>query len=219
MPETPAASSLSSALSNEARPLGVRRQLLRLIADQRLGTLRPAVAGLTAERQLRGDALAAITALDGGLPSEQVLQLLSSKDEDLRAAGVRASTGTLVEDRLPSLVRSDPSPMVRIAAVEILVTRRGVAALPLTLAALGDRDLQVRRATAVSLAKLGEEAAKAVEAFAMAGTFEQAQGAILALDYLGPQGTDGLRHLATSHADSRVRVLADLALGKMPPEH
>lgn len=218
--DAPAANLLRSAIADATRPHEVRLSLLRLAAQHRLAALRPAVEALsTGNSPLRADAVEALAAIDQGLSSEEILALLNSQDETLRRAAVRAASGALVDDRVSVLLRDDPSPLVRSAAVQALAAGRGRAALGRILEALADQEPQVRDAAATAVGKLGADVAAEVEHFGMSGSAAAAHGTILALVELGPAGTDGLRRMSTQHSDTQVRQLASLALGRPRSDH
>jgi HEAT repeat protein len=145
--------------------------------------------------------------------------LLSDTDPQLRAAGVRAAQGTLLDDQVRQMMRTDRSPDVRGAAVEVILQRRGAAALAQVLPSLVDSDPRVRSATAAAIGSLGSVAAPPLLELALQSNAQQAQGAILALEHLGPAGVEGLQKIASDHPDQQARRLAGLALGRPVAEH
>lgn len=216
----PATELLKATIADPTRPTGVRRTLLQLAARQQMTALRPVIETLSQiSSPLRADAVEALAAIDHGLPSDRAIDLLRSSDDRLRAAAIRAARGDTLREPIIALLHDDPSPLVRSAAVEALAADRGLAALPLLLAALEDGNPQVRESAARAIGAVGTEAAAAVEQLGMSASPNAAQGAILALVELGPAGTSGLQKISAEHSDPQVRRLARLALGRPQSDH
>ncbi len=212
--------SLGACLRDTKRPEGLRRDLLRRIGELRLEGMKNVVAELAStESPLQVDAMATQAILDGGIRSDQVLELLKSNDPRKRALGVRYAEGITVEDRLPQMMTSDPDPNVRATAVEQILERRGAAAVSQCLGTLGDRDVTVRERVATALARVGPGIVPAVEQIAMGSGSEQSEGAVLTLEKLGSAGVESLRRISSQHPEKRIRMLAELSLGRLPFKH
>jgi len=212
---------LTHTIANPKRPEGLRAGVLRLIGERKLRGLRPAVA-LRARQgsPLRAEALAALAALDGGLPPEQVARLLESGDPAVRAVAVRNAPGTASEPRLARLLREDPDPQVRAAAVEALLAARGAAAVGSASAALFDGDARVRETAVLKLASLGEAAVPTLESLVERRAVEEAKAPLAALALTGSPGRAALERIATRHPDQQVRALARAVMGRPPrPRH
>jgi len=212
---------LARAAADAGRPAELRQGVLRLIGDRLLRSLRPA-AELQAQKgsPLRGDALAALSALDGGLPAGRVARLLESEDPAVRAVAVRNTPGTPSERRLARLLREDPDPQVRAAAVETLLAAQGEAAVGSASPALFDGDAGVREAAVLGLASLGAAAVPTLENLVERRTVEEAKAPLAALALAGRPGREALERIATSHPDDQVRALARAMLGRGPrPPH
>ncbi len=213
--------SLARAVGDPTRPLPVRRALLSLIGTRRLGGLREPVARVAAEPEdaARAEALAALAALDGGLPEARVAALLESEDAAVRAAAVRA--GTLPRQRIEALLARDGAPEVRAAALEALLDRRGVRALPAVRMALFDADPGVRELAIRRIGGLGAPVVPELETMvARERDPEQVRAPLAALALAGPDGRAALARVAGEHEAERVRALARLFLGLEPwPGH
>ncbi len=99
---------LIAALSDEQRPLGLREKVLDLAAGARLDALRPAVASLARPgAPLEAASLAALAAIDGGIPDARARELLARPEAEVRAVATRHGASP---ERLAALLRSDPSP-------------------------------------------------------------------------------------------------------------
>lgn len=213
------AAHLLAALDDGQRPEALRRQIVDLAAARRLGALRPAVAQHAKPRDpLEAPALDALRALDGTLPPERVRSLLGRSEPAVRAAGVRAARGPDL-DRVVRLLATDTAGEVRLAAVEVLVSERGLASFEATSLALFDPDAGVRAGAARALSSLGAPAVPGLEAL-LAGRQMPAAGAVLgALVLAGPEGQAAVQKASERHADPTVRAAAALALGRGPAEH
>jgi hypothetical protein len=213
--------SLTNAIAAPGRPEEPRAGVLRLIGERKLRGLRPAVELRAREGSpLRAEALAALAALDGGLPSGQVARLLESGDPGVRAVAVRNAPGTPSEPRLARLLREDPAPQVRAAAVEVLLAARGEAAVGSASAALFDGDAGVREAAVLHLASLGEAAVPTLESLVERRTVEDAKAPLAALALTGSPGRAALERIAALHPDEQVRALARAMMGRPPrPRH
>ena len=208
---------LALAAADPGRPREVRQGVLRLIGERQLRSLRPALELQAREGSpLRGEALAALSALDGGLSADRVARLLESEDPAVRAVAVRNTPGTPAERRLARLLREDPDPRVRAAAVETLLAARGAAAVGPASAALFDGDAQVREAAVRGLANLGAAAVPTLEALVERRVEEEAKAPLAALALAGRPGREALERIATSHPDDQVRALARAMLGREP---
>ncbi len=204
---------LAAALSDAERPLDLRVGLLDLVARARLAALRPAAQSLAEPGSpLEPEALAALAAIDGGLPAERARALLLRAEPAVRAVAARHGASP---ERLTVLLRSDPSTRVRLAAVETLVAIRGAAAIDTASPALFDPDPEVSAAAARAIGGLGAAAVPSLRALAVERAGPQAPGPLMALALAGPHGVAALRGIALEHPDAKVRRLALLALGEL----
>jgi hypothetical protein len=212
-----ARASLTHAIAAEERPEELRAGVLRLIGERKLRSLRPTIELRAREGSpLRAEALAAIAALDRGLPPEQVARLLESGDPAVRAVAVHNAPGTSSEPRLARLLREDPDPQVRAAAVAALLAARGEAAVGSASAALFDGDAAVREAAVLQLASLGEAAVPTLESLVERRAVEEAKAPLAALALTGSPGRAALERIAALHPDQQVRALARAMLGRPP---
>ena len=206
---------LVQGVHDPQRPMEIREGILALVAERMLHKLRGVVAELALPGgPLEAAATAALAALDGSLPVERVKLLLASRDPALRSVGVRYARDTAAEGRLRSLVRVDPDPEVRIAALDALVEWRGLRAFGDVEPALFDADPAVRARAALAIGGLGAETVPRLQELVERGSHEDAVGPIAALRFSGAEGTLALREIAAGHSDERVRSLAKIALGQ-----
>jgi hypothetical protein len=214
-----AEATLAKVAADTRRPEALRHQVIELAGRARLSGASATLESLAAAPgPLHAEALATLGQIRGGLPAAQVEALLEGKDPALRAVAARYATGALVERTLPTLARSDPTPAVRIAAVETLAATRTVWGRDACLPVLADNDPPVRAAAAAALGRLGEPAVPALENAARQSP-AQAAGAVTALSLAGPSGIAALRRLQNDGPTETVRDLARLALGQGPHAH
>ena len=224
------AGALVAALLREDTDDAFRSRVLDLIGDRRLEPVRAPLAALISGDggQQQGDewlapaiAFRALGRLDDSLPEPVVETLLARPEPDYRSVGARFAPAQAAgkednaggQQRLLRLLRDDPAPAVRAAAVTRLVALRGQQALEPALAALSDPDRGVRTTAARQLASLGEIAVPKLHAVVDQGSGVAAQAAIAALHLAGPLGRRALAEIAEQHADPGIRTLARLALG------
>ena len=206
---------LAHAVADPGRPTELRQGVLRLIGGRKLRSLRPA-AELQAQEgsPLRSEALGALAALDGGMPADRVARLLESEDPAVRGVAVRNAPGTPSERRLARLLREDPDPQVRAAAVEALLAAQGEAAVGPASAALFDSDAGVREAAVRGLASLGAAAVPTLENLVERRVGEEVGAPLAALALAGPAGRAALERIAALHPDEQVRALARAMTGR-----
>ena len=221
------ADALVAALLREDTGDAFRARILDLIGDRRLEVMRAPLTALTAgegnELLAPPIAFRALGRLDDSLPEELVAMLLARPEPGYRSVGARFAPARQKEDeaaasgceRLLRLLRDDPAPAVRAAAVTRLVELRGPEALEPALAALSDPDPGVRATAARQLASLGGIAVPRLHAVVDQGPGVSAQAAIAALHLTGPSGRKALAEIAEQHPDPGVRRLAKLALGRL----
>lgn len=206
---------LAHTLNDPGRPLALRQGILSLVGARQLRSLRAAVEPLASEGSpLEPQALAALAALDGGLPPAQVATLLDSKDPALRAVGVRNAPATPSLHRLSDLLLLDRDPRVRTAVVETLLIAEGEAAVESVSRALFDGDAQVREAAVLALAGLGAAAVPTLENLVERRTIEEVKAPLAALALAGPEGRGALERIAAFHPDDKVRALARVFMGQ-----
>ena len=213
---TPAArDTLAGLLADAARPRELRVALLQMIGLRRLASLHDAVAALDApESPLRPQAIDALAGIEGGLPRERVEALLASADPDLRAAGARHARDARFTAELRRLLREDPAPQVRAAAVGPLIVSRRAADMDAVTPALFDSDPIVREAAVLGLGSLGEAAVPTLERLAMLHTPPEVAAPLVSLTLAGPAGAKALDRIAANHPDPKARALARTFLGR-----
>jgi len=189
--------------------------VLGLLRTRRPAPLRPALARLaTDDGAGPARAYAGLAALDGSLPATLAGALLARDDSPAhRRIGARHADASL-HSRLPRLLRADPDPGVRAAALERLVESDGLAALDRVLFALDDEDASVRATAMQAIGGLGEPAVPELRAVVEHGSLEAARTAVGALQACGDAGARALREIADSHPDPSLRLLAQVAIGR-----
>ncbi len=208
-----AAARLAAGLSIDTRPIVLRRAALQLAGDRRLGALREAIESLTRPgHPLEAPALDALAHLDAGLVPERVERLLTRPEAALRVVGVRWARGAQL-GAAARLVKEDPSPEVRAAAVASLVDQQGFVAFEAASPALFDASADVRAAAAKRIGGLGATAVPALVALVESRGMPEAGAPLAALALAGPEGRAAAERVATEHPDARVRAAARLALG------
>jgi hypothetical protein len=212
---------LTRALTGPGRPPALQQGILNVIAVRQLQSLRAAVEPHARQgSHLEPQALAALAALDGGLPPEQVAKLIESENPALRAVGVRNAPATPSMQKLSTLLRVDPDPRVRTAVVETLLAADAEAAMGPVSAALFDPDAQVREAAVRGLASLGAVAVPTLEHLVERRTAREAGAPLAALALAGRPGRAALERIAFDHPDEQVRALARAMMGRPPsPPH
>lgn len=210
-----AIAALGRALGDASRPDALRRALLRLVAVRRVASLRGAVAPLAVPGgDLEAPALDALLSLDGGLPEDRLRPLLARDEGAVRAVALRHGAASLGRDELAAIVRDDPAPEVRAAAVAALTARPDLAALEAASAGLFDPVPEVRAEAAERLGALGATAVPMLRALAFSHGSPDAAAPLAALERAGAAGRAALAEVAETHPDERVRRLADVALGR-----
>lgn len=213
-------SALAAAAQDAARPLDLRAAVVSWIGRARVYALRSTLEALALPSSpLQPEATQALAELDGGVAPERSDALLQSADPRMRVVGVRFAAGSQAEQRLSSLLRSDPAPEVRAAAVEALVARRGRDSVDSVTDAFFDPSPDVRAAAARSVGALGEPVVPTLQRIALERHGADANAPIVALSMAGPAGARALLEIASSHPDPAVRKVARFALGHGPKEN
>lgn len=218
--DAPAVSRFATLLAKPDRPRSLRLQALTLAAERRLRAVREAIAPLAAPgSELEPEALAALARIDGGLPRSRAGPLLERPEAAVRAAVARYGGDGVADARRVALMKADPAPEVRAAAVESLVRRRGSSALDDAVPLLFDPDEGVRRSAGAGVGSMGGAAVPRLRKLLEQRPFEEPSelaGVVLALSLAGPDGQGALRDVHRSHPDERIRKLAGLGLGILP---
>ena len=194
---------------------GVSAAVLALVSARQPSPLRAQLLALT-PLDASGPAAAyeGLARLDGALGPAMSRALLDRQDSPAhRAVGARRVDAALA-GRLPPLLRLEPDPSVRAAALERLVEIEGIASLDRVLFALGDPDADVRARAIQEIGGLGEEAVPSLRAVVDGGSTDAAVGAVGALRATGSPGMRALVEIADSHPDASVRQAAAIALGR-----
>jgi HEAT repeat protein len=166
---------------------------------------------------LEAPALAATARIDGGLSKSAAEGLLRRPEASIRETVVRFSRDGVGDARLSALMREDPAPQVRAAALQTLIAQRGSDALDSVLPSLFDSDPLVTRAASLGIASLGSEAVPELRRLLEQRPFGQPRElapVAFAMAMAGPEGRRALDEISASHPDDRVRRLAGLALGR-----
>lgn len=215
----PAQESLVALLADAARGDALRAATLGLAGRRKLSALAPAARKLAdAGGALAPAAIEALGAL-GALSREEAARLATGRDPALRAAALRGSPNALAPGQLAALVRSDPSPRVRAAALEALVRREGAGATGTAVEALFDADDGVKAAALRVLPAFAPEAARLLRSriFSQRVGDPAAQRAALAgLAVTGAEGRAVLLEIESSHPDESLRELTRFLLGHQP---
>lgn len=216
---------LCDALMREGRSEGqfrgtaegaVAEAALALIERLRPEALRPVLQSRIAGLSPDAPAIlyAALGALDGEIPDAVAIQLLSSSSPEHRLAAARWASGVKGRERLRYLLRQDPEPSVRAAAVRRLLQLEASEALPDAIRCLDDPAGSVRLAAARSIATIGPEAIPELGYLVESGTEEGVQGAIVTLSLMGNEAHEMLAEISEHHSDESVRLLAGIAIGR-----
>jgi len=192
----------------------LQQEILHLVARRRPEALRSALQAQLAQAMPSALVYAAWAALENGLSAEVCRELLSHGSPEHRVTAARSVSGEEAARVLVPLVRGDPEPAVRAAAVTRLVALGVPEALSAGLTALRDEDSEVRDAAARGLASLGSRSVAGLIDVVERGPREASQAAVLALSEIEPEGLVALQQVATSHPDAGIRMLARMALGQ-----
>ncbi|MEN8160016.1 MAG: hypothetical protein ABFS41_08100 [Myxococcota bacterium] len=202
------------ALTRAEREVGVVEPLLGWVERARPAGLADAI-----DRALEGPtpapaAWVAARARLPGMGAEALARLLEDPSPARRAAAARAAPPSQ-QERLASLVRSDPAAEVRSAALARIAALAGPDATNTVLAAFGDRAPALRREAAELAAGLGADAVPRLRDVALGWPDPAPETAVLALRLGGsPAAAAVLGELAQAHPDARIRALAALAIGR-----
>ncbi len=214
--ERDAAANLGRVMEDRSRPAATRTRVAELIGRRHLLALRPSLErGTRSGSGIEAGAWDALAELDGGLPPETVRALVDRPDPALRRVAIERAGRALPEERLAALLRHDPAPEVRQAAVKALLATFGDGALETVTPALFDPDPAVRTDAAQGLGALGPRAVPTLRSLVEGREARDAAGPIAALALAGPEGRVALREIADRSPDPAVRRLAEIALGKL----
>ena len=180
-----------------------RRQPIAPALDAALAVPTGAPATFVRARGLLGE----------GLPGERERALLASPSAAVRAAAASVA-GPARVTRLADLLRRDPAPEVRLAALRRLARLEGPAALESLLDAFDDADPAVRNEAALHAAAFGPEVVPRLQDVA-GWPWPASRSAVAALQLSNNEAARAvLTKLADEHPDERVRTLAQIALGR-----
>ncbi|GIW43800.1 MAG: hypothetical protein KatS3mg077_1082 [Candidatus Binatia bacterium] len=161
-------------------------------------------------------AWATLVAWQDPLVRPQVQAWAEAQDTYWRRLAGQAAIAFDMREVLEKL-RSDPEASVReVLARELPATPRS---LPLLTTLLSDPDEGVRRAAALTVARVGPAALPELEALISRPGDPAAPAAVLALAEMGDMGRALLEKTAERNPDERLRRLAALALGRAQSEH
>jgi hypothetical protein len=210
------AARLAGALLRPGADEGFRSALAELIGRRQLASARPTLLELARRDPPPPPAVfEALALLDGELAPELAARLLAAAPPEQRRVAARHASGPGAGATLERLLRADPAPEVREAAVERLADLRGEAALDALSRALSDSAPAVRGSAARRLALLGTPGVTPLQSAAEGSDLEAASAAVVGLGLSSaPEARDALRELAAGHPDERLRKLAELALGR-----
>jgi hypothetical protein len=189
--------------------------LLRWVERRQPAGLAPALDAVLAKREpAPASVVAARGRLGEGIAPERERALLASASPAQRAAAAEVA-GPEQAGRLADLLRGDPDPEVRRAALERLARLEGAAALDAIVDAFDDDDAAVRNQAALQAAAFGAAAVPRLRDEATRSPWPASQSAVLALRFANaPEAREALTGLAEKHPDERIRTLAALALGR-----
>ncbi len=190
--------------------------LLEMIARERPPAVRAPLEALASSEPLAPAVVfEALAALDSGVAPARAARLLRSASPLHREIAARHASGPAARAELARLVRSDPEPSVRAAAIERLVALGGASAVEDGLSALHDPEPSVRGAAARALGALGGSAVGGLRRTVDSSNADAARAAVVALQLTGgPEAAAVLAEVAESHRDESVRTLAAIALGR-----
>ncbi len=185
-----------------------------IVRTQPPGLAEPLDAALAADPRAPANFVAARAALPGGIPNARLATLLADPNPARRAAAAGAAPAA-ESARLATLVRGDPAPEVRIAALRRLAALEGADSLEPLLAAFTDREPSVRAEAARLAAGLGPGAVPRLREVALGWPSPAPETAVAALRLSNSrEAVEALGVLADSHSDARIRALAGLAVGR-----
>ena len=189
---------------------------LALVERRRPRALRPVVESRIAQRQPNVPAVlyAALGAIDGRIPDDIALALLASASIEHRIAAARWASGEKGRQRIRYLLRGDPEPAVRAAAVQRLLQLEAERGLDDAVRTLDDPSPEVRLAAMRSIAKIDPEAISELEYIVESGTEEGQRSAIVTLSMMGKEAHQLLLQISEQHPDESLRTLAGIAVGK-----
>jgi hypothetical protein len=192
-----------------------RDALAELVGRRRLDSTRPGLEVLAAsDPPPPAQVFEALAALEGGVAGPRLEVLLEDAPAAQRRVAARHASGPEAADTLAGLLRADPAPEVRVAAVERLAELEGEGALEPLLGGLADPEGAVRGAAARRLAGLGAAAVPRLQQVVDGNDPEAASAAVVALGLCpAPQARQALLAISSSHPDPALRALAELALG------
>lgn len=194
----------------------VREKLLGIVETHRPAALRgPLRARIGPSPESAPPVLLiALGALEGGIDDDLAMKLLRDESVEARTAAARQASGPRSRGLLRDLLRDDPAPAVRAAAVMRLVALDGARALPDATLALEDPSPQVRSAAVEAAARLDPEAVDPLRDVALHGPPDAARAAIAALSLMGVEAHALLAELAAEHPDAGMRTLSRIAIGQ-----
>jgi hypothetical protein len=217
--EGDAGASLAAGLADGSRPLPLRAAMAQLAGKRRLASLTPALEARTKRGDpLEASALDALGALSDGLPPDRVRDLLARPEPALRAVGARQARGALL-DPVKKLLKADPAPEVRAAAVVALLDQQGMAAFDVAAQCLLDSDSDVRAAGAKRIGALGAPAVPGLVTLINGQSMPEAAAFVGALALTGADGRAAVKTISETHHDPKVREVAKVALGQLNEEH
>lgn len=209
---------LLDAARDSKRPLAERKRIVETLGSRRIAGARDVLTAFAMDPSLEAAAIDAVAQIDGRLPGERVDALLTSDRADLRLVGIAWIEGAETRARLVSLVRQDPAPEVRLAALRRLLSKEGIAPLSEVAGILADPDAPTRSAAAHAIGTTSGSAAP-LRALAAGKDDRIAEGAVVALSFAGPEGMSTLRAIHETDPRPSLRALAGLALGELPGHH
>lgn len=192
-----------------------RDALAELVGRRGLESTRPVLQALAAsDPPPPAQVFEALALLEGGVEGPRLEALLEHAPPAQRRVAARHASGPGAADTLAGLLRADPAPEVRVAAVERLAELGGEGALEPLLRGLADPEAAVRGAAARRLGGLGAAAVPRLQQVVDGNDPEAASAAVVALGLCpAAEARQALLEISSSHADPALRALAELALG------
>lgn len=189
---------------------------LALVERRRLESLRPVLETRIAQLEPSAPAVlyAALGAIDGQIPDDIALELLASASVEHRLAAARWASGEKGIQQIRHLLRWDPDPGVRAAAVQRLLQLESSRGLDDAIRSLEDPASEVRLTAIRAISALDPEAVGELEYVVKTGSTEGARSAIVTLSMMGVEAHELLLEISEQHPDKSVRALAGIAVGK-----
>jgi HEAT repeat protein len=212
-------------LADEHVPVAERGAIIVTLARAGARGIIPIAEDMAAKRgPLQAPALDALVLMGHAPREEQLLAASHGEDPALRIAAVRGlarSSSRAAFERVAEIVRGDPVPEVRKAALTALGSAHDPRAVGILADAMRSSDKGEVLAAGESLGRIASpEAIRALGVVLREGSFDAEAAAAFALNQTNkPEAYAILRDQRELHPDPQVRRLIKLALGEHLEEH